>query len=96
MSRIHYSERERENSSIFRQLYEGGQVEAKVLKDENYLFKYERRVGGKGHLLGEEVPLAKSIAERAHIIVYREWQEQPVDVARERAISRVGPDCFPD
>lgn len=51
---------------------------------------------GRGHLLGEEVTLAKGPAERAHVIMYREWQEEPAHVAGERAISGEGPDCLPD
>lgn len=46
-------------------------------------------------MLGEEVTFAKGTAERAHMRVYRGWQEELVHVARERAISRVGPDCLP-
>lgn len=48
LGRIHCSERERKTGDSFRELYEGGQVEVKVLKTENYLVKYERCVGGQG------------------------------------------------
>lgn len=57
------TQRERGNSSCIRQLYEEGQVEAKVLKDENQLSMQDLWETWR-YLSGEEVSLDKGIVEK--------------------------------
>lgn len=89
------TQRERGTSYCFRQLYEGGQVEASVLKDENQLSMQDLWQTGR-YLSGEEVPLAKGTAEKQTSRCAESGKNWQWVLQESVQLGKVEPDYRPD